>query len=97
MRYAIDVTNTFDAWLSRLDGSLKKRLAYRFLQIERGNFGDHKLLAENLFELRFTFGGGLRIYYTLNGQELVLLLSGGNKDSQEKDIAKAKTMLAKLE
>lgn len=97
MRYELESTDAFDVWLSELDGSLKRRLANRLSQVERGNFGDHKPLAENLFELRFTFGGGLRVYYSIRERVIVLLLNGGNKASQKLDIATAKTMLDELE
>ena len=97
MIYELSATENFDLWLTHLDGSLKKRLASRLAQVECGNFGDFKLLGESLFELRFTYGGGLRVYYTLRGSTVVLLISGGNKSSQAKDIAKAKLLLAELE
>jgi putative addiction module killer protein len=56
-------------------------------------------LTEDLFELRFTFGGGLRIYYTIRNSRVVLLLNGGKKSESEqsKNIAKAKKILDKLE
>jgi putative addiction module killer protein len=50
-----------------------------------------------LFELRFTFGAGIRIYYTLRGNQVVLLLAGGDKSSQSRDIEKAKAILNTLE
>ena len=62
-----------------------------------GNFGDHKQLSTQLYELRFVVGGGLRIYYTIRGKKIILLLTGGNKSSQSKDIATAKDMLNELE
>ena len=61
MRYELNTTEVFDTWLARLDGSLKRRLASRLLQVECGHFGDHKAIAANLFELRCFFGGGLRL------------------------------------
>ncbi len=56
-----------------------------------------RVLAETLSELRLFFGGGLRIYYTVRNGKVVLLLSGGDKLSQSKDIEKAKTLLSELE
>ena len=97
MRYELSSTEVFDTWLTKLDGSIKRRLANRLLQVENGNFGDYKILSDNFFELRCTFGGGLRIYYTLrNESEIVLLLSGGNKATQNKDIARAKIILSEI-
>ncbi|GHT90623.1 hypothetical protein AGMMS49545_04620 [Betaproteobacteria bacterium] len=67
------------------------------MQVERGHFGDHKALSENLFELRCFFGGGLRLYYTVQNRRIVLLLAGGDKDTQSRDIARAREILRELE
>jgi putative addiction module killer protein len=74
----------------------RARLASRFVRVENGNFGDHKEIAENLFELRCFFGAGLRMYYTIRNRTVVLLLAGGNKDTQSRDIQRAKDMLDEL-
>ena len=79
------------------DKSTRKKVANRLDRITQGNFGDHKQLAEELFELRFTIGGGLRIYYTVRDDRVVLLLNAGNKSGQSKDIAKANEILDELE
>ena len=65
--------------------------------IENGHFGDYKQIGSDLFELRFFFGSGLRIYYTIQSNKVVFLLVGGNKSTQKKDITKAKKLLAELE
>jgi len=72
-------------------------LLARLARLENANFGDTKTLSANLFELRCFFGGGIRVYYTVHSLRIVLLLVGGNKSSQEKDIEKAKTILNALE
>ena len=59
--------------------------------------GDFKSLGDNLYELRFFFGGGLRVYYTIHNQQVILLLNGGNKSSQSKDIEKARQIMQELE
>ena len=69
----------------------------RIDRVKNGNFGDFKSLGNNLFELRFFFGGGLRIYYTLRNHQVVLLLNGGSKSSQSKDIDKARQIIQELE
>jgi putative addiction module killer protein len=69
----------------------------RLDRMSNGNFGDCKPLANGLFELRFMFGAGLRIYYTLKNNQVVLLLAGGDKSSQDRDIEKAKALLNTLE
>lgn len=60
MNYEIESTSHYDDWFNNLkDKTSKVRIVARLARIEQGNFGDHKQLTENLFELRFTFGGGL--------------------------------------
>lgn len=78
------------------DKGVKNKLLARLARIENGNFGDSKTISANLHELRMTFGGGLRVYYTINGGTVVLLLAGGNKASQSRDIETAKTILSNL-
>lgn len=98
MKYELQSTKTFNNWLASLkDKTIKNKLLSRLARVENGNFGDTKALDSGLFELRFFFGGGLRIYYTLRNQQVVLLLTGGDKSSQDKDIEKAKTILDNLE
>lgn len=76
-------------WLNSLDGSFRKRINQRILRIEEGNFGDHKKLSEDISELRLDFGKGYRIYYTEINGVIVLLINGGDKSDQSKDIEKA--------
>jgi len=98
VKYEIITTNIFDKWLAGVkDMRLRARIISRFDHIQLGNFGDHKRLDENLFELRFFFGPGFRLYYTIIGEKVVLLLCGGDKSTQSKDIKKAKTILDELE
>ena len=80
-------------WLNSLDGSFRKRINQRILRIEEGNFGDHKKLSEDISELRFDFGKGYRIYYTEINGKVVLLINGGDKSEQSKDIEKAQKLL----
>lgn len=61
----------------------------RINRIELGNFGDHKFLADGVWELRIDIGPGYRVYYALAGSTVVLLLCAGDKGSQQKDIARA--------
>lgn len=66
-------------------------------RVSYGNLGDCKTIADNLFELRCFFGGGIRLYFTIRQLQIVLLLVGGNKNSQERDIERAKKILEDLE
>ena len=97
MKYELQSTPTFNLWLAGVDRAVKNLLLSRLARVENGNFGDHKLLAGNLFELRCFFGGGLRVYYTVRRKQVVLLLTGGNKTTQAKNIEKAKILFEALE
>jgi len=69
-------TDDFRQWLSEIkDAAIRRRILARLDRVSGGNFGDYKALGESLFELRLFFGAGYRIYYTLRGQQVVLLLS----------------------
>jgi putative addiction module killer protein len=98
MKYELQSTQTFNNWLSDLkDKVVKRQVLARLSRVENGYFGDIKTLTSDLFELRCFFGGGLRIYYTVKNQQVVLLLVGGDKSSQSRDIEKAKNILKDLE
>lgn len=87
----------FDEWLSSIkDKVTKARIRARLDRVSLGNYGDHKLIAHNLWELRLQFGSGFRIYYTIFDDDIVILLCGGDKSTQSKDIEKAKRYLREL-
>ena len=97
MEYEIKTTNIFDKWLSALkDRSIVNRILARLYRMEKGNLGDVKSIEKNLFEVRLFFGSGYRLYYTLEGQTIILLLCGGDKSSQSKDIEKAQKIRSRL-
>jgi len=96
MRYELDHTEGFEQWLDGLPKADRNRMAARLDRVEQGNFGDHKQIADNLYELRCFFGGGLRAYFTIRQTVIVLLLAGGNKDTQKRDVAQAKALLKEL-
>ncbi len=83
-------------WLISLDRTTRKRILLRFDRLKDGNFGDYKQLDEYLYELRFNFGSGYRVYYTFENNTIVLLINGGDKKSQVKDIKKAKEIIKNL-
>jgi len=98
MKYELEQTLVFKNWISSKNVKpFKVRLLARFERIKNGNFGDYKKIANDLFELRFFFSGGFRVYYTIRNQRVVLLLVGGDKSSQTGDIKKAKALLKNLE
>jgi len=98
MLYEIKTTLAFDKWLKKLkDRSAKIRILARLDRVTQGNFGDIKEIDYPLTEMRFFFGSGYRIYYVIKENTIVLLLNGGDKDSQAKDIEKAKEILKELD
>jgi len=83
-------TENFKNWIR----SLKDRIAQavinaRIRRISAGNFGDVKPVGNNVSELRIDYGPGYRVYFTLRKREIIILLCGGDKSTQERDIAKA--------
>jgi len=68
----------------------KKADPKRLFRVENGHYGDYKNLGDGSKELRFFFGAGYRVYLGEDGNTIVVLLSGGDKDSQQRDIEKAK-------
>jgi len=80
----------FQEWFEALrDRQAKARIAVRLNRMAAGNLGDHKSVGSGVWELRIDAGPGYRVYYSLAGQQLVLLLTGGDKSSQQVDIEKA--------
>jgi putative addiction module killer protein len=79
----------FTEWLLSLNSVIRKRIFARIARLQVGNFGDCKQVGHRIFELRCFFGSGYRIYFGKEGNNIVILLSGGDKDSQKKDIRKA--------
>ena len=72
------------------DGRTRRRILSRLLRVEQGNYGDYKALKDGVFELRFSFGSGYRVYFGEDGDTIVVLLCGGDKRTQSRDIAQAK-------
>ncbi|MBJ7538684.1 type II toxin-antitoxin system RelE/ParE family toxin [Marinomonas transparens] len=88
----------FDKWLQKLkDTNAKIQILNRIARIEsEGYFGDCKQIEGELSELRFFIGPGYRIYFTERNGQIIILLSGGDKSSQKRDIEKAKTLMSEL-
>ena len=88
--YEIKTTETYDEWFYSLkDTQGKARIKARLRRVELGNFGDAEPVGDRVSELRFFFGSGYRIYFIQHGDEIIILLAGGNKSTQQKDIDKA--------
>lgn len=96
----IDVRETpdFTNWLAALnDPRARLQIVRRISRVAAGNFGDAKSVGGSVSELRVDQGPGYRVYYTRRGKALVILLCGGDKRTQSKDIQKAKDIAARLE
>lgn len=74
----------------------KARILVRLRRITLGDFGEHRDVGDGVSELKFRFGPGYRVYYTMRGQELIILLAGGDKSTQSADIAKARELAKQL-
>ena len=83
---SIYTTDQFDMWFGALrDKQAARRIQARIDRIEDGNFGDCKPVGEGVSEIRVHFGPGYRVYFAQRRLEIVILLAGGDKSSQDKD------------
>ena len=89
-----DGKNHFGDWLAKIPAAHALRVTEALYRMERGNFGDHKAVGEGVMERRIFGSPALRIYYGTGGKKLVILLAGGGKNKQSKDIKKAKALWA---
>jgi putative addiction module killer protein len=90
-------SSDFDAWLAKLaDLKAKARILARLLSATLGNFGDCEPVGEGISEMRVQVGPGYRIYYMRTGSTIYVLLAGGVKATQAKDIAKARKMAREI-
>ncbi|CWX23863.1 TPA: type II toxin-antitoxin system RelE/ParE family toxin [Haemophilus influenzae] len=97
MTIQIKTTLTFDSWLSKLKNlRAKAKINARIKRLQFGNFGDIKSVNDGIFELRIDEGQGYRIYLKNQNGVLVILLCGGDKSTQEKDIKQAKLLAQEL-
>lgn len=84
-------SETFSAWLEALrDARARARILVRIDRMKEGNFGDTEPIGDGLSEARIHYGPGYRVYFMQQGDQIVVLLCGGDKTSQPKDIKQAK-------
>lgn len=96
--YEVLQTSAYAAWFRSLrDRKVRGLIVRRVERLELGNFGDSKSLGDGVHELRLKFGPGYRVYFMHRGVRIVLLLCGGDKGSQSRDIARAKQLALELE
>jgi putative addiction module killer protein len=90
-------TEEFSGWLHRLrDANALARIVGRLRRIEMGNPGDTKSVGHGILEMRIDYGPGYRIYYSYRGPQIVILLCGGDKRTQQRDIKRAQKLAETL-
>lgn len=96
--YQLAETNEFTRWFGSLrDVRAVAKIADRLKRASNGNFGDHKSVKGGVFEMRIDYGPGYRVYFFRRGKELVILLCGGDKRTQDDDVARAKRLKEEIE
>jgi putative addiction module killer protein len=94
----VEATPEFREWIDALkDSAGRARIQVRIDRLIHGNPGQHRILAGGISELKVDSGPGYRVYYTVRGTRLLLLLIGGDKSSQAKDILKARRLAKEFE
>ena len=94
---SIQTTATFDTWFASLkDRQAAIRVQVRIDRAERSSLGDVKPVGEGVSEMRIDYGPGYRVYFIQRGLELVILLAGGDKSTQAKDITAAQDLARQL-
>lgn len=95
--YQLRQTDTFAKWLKGLrDAKAKARIIARLDSVRLGNLGDTKAVGAGIGELRIHTGAGYRVYYIRREKVILVLLCGGDKASQTRDIRRAKSLLKEL-
>jgi putative addiction module killer protein len=97
--YTVDIrrTDVFIKWLKNLkDSNARFRIYQHIDRLAGGNPGDAKPIGEGCSEMRIDYGPGYRVYYKETGKEIIVLLCGGDKSSQRKDIEKAKELAKEI-
>ena len=91
-------TERFSKWLRKLKDNLAKvAIARRIERLQDGNFGDSKSVGEQVFELRVDVGKGYRVYFMDRSSEIIILLVGGDKKTQDADIKTARKLAKEYE
>ncbi len=97
MQSIVNKTDLFRDWIDGLkDQKGRARIFYRIRSAEHGNFGDCESAGDGVSEMRIHFGSGYRVYFGQEGKNIYLLLVGGDKGSQKRDIKRAKTLWNEL-
>ena len=89
---ADDGTTPFRDWLATLEMPMRARVQARVLRFELGNLGDHKSVGAGVWEARFFFGPGYRLYFGKQNRSTIVLLFGGSKSAQRTDVRRAQRL-----
>ena len=93
MKYKLLYSEECRTWLAKLRDDIgKAAITMRLARLESGNFGDVKAVGDGINEIRIHYGPGYRVYFQTRGQQIVLLLWGGDKSTQQRDIQRAKAI-----
>lgn len=96
--YSVRPLPEFTAWIDGLkDETVRGVVVARIKRLERGLMGDVEPVGDGVSELRIHIGAGWRLYFTQRGTQLIVLLAGGSKRTQKKDIQRAKTLAARID
>jgi putative addiction module killer protein len=96
--YTVRITEAFQEWLDQLtDQRAQVRITTRLRMAEAGNLGDWKVIGKKVSEMRVDVGPGYRLYFTRTGQIIIVMLAGGDKSTQQRDIKRAQRMASLLE
>ncbi|WP_250625096.1 type II toxin-antitoxin system RelE/ParE family toxin [Pinirhizobacter soli] len=96
LTYEVITTQAYDEWHDTLDKQARGRITLRLLKAEMGNLGDIEPVGNGVFEMREHFGPGYRVYFINQGLRILVILGGGDKSTQKKDIKKAKAFAARI-
>src|SRR5271165_7585706 len=96
LRYylASDGASPFEEWFTNLDAPAAAKVAVALARLEQGNLSNLKVVGEGVLEYRINWGPGYRVYFGRDGGALVILLTGGTKQRQQRDIEQAKALWA---
>jgi putative addiction module killer protein len=90
-------TDSFEKWFKNLKDRIGESLIMkRIARLTKGNHGDVKSIGEGCFEIRIDYGPGYRVYYKDTGQKIIILLCGGDKSTQSRDIENAKNLAKEI-
>ena len=93
----VQQTEVYARWFRRLrDKQAQLRITTRIQRLEKGNLGDVRPVGGGVSEFRIHYGPGYRVYFVQRGQSLIILLAGGDKDSQDRDIRRARDLASGL-